>query len=160
MKDFYTAQKPNLSQMQTLSKSLSAGYSFDNITVRKKNGELELMFIGGTRDNVTMYLNPENLDLTAEYPVEGCSAAVLQNFRAMYQDTRLRGILELFNETNPNAILITHKGIFIALGRPLKHPNKTELEGGILMTFEPGFTDRNIVEKIDTDVYLYDTLVY
>lgn len=50
------------------------------------------MFQGGPVDNVTMYLNAADLSLAAEYAVEECSPAVLQRFRTMYQDTRLREI--------------------------------------------------------------------
>jgi hypothetical protein len=161
MKDYYTANKNSLVEIRTLSKTLVDSYVFEKVTIRKKSGELELMFDGGgSRNNVTMYLNPGNLSLIAEYPVDGCNADVLQRFRTIYQDNALREILTLFEEIDPKAIRITHGAVFVALGRPLKHPNKTELEGGILMTFASGFTDRKIVETIDTNVYLYDALVY
>jgi hypothetical protein len=160
MKDYYTTNQNSLTQIRTLSQTLVGNYIFEKITIRKKRGELELMFHGGTVDNVTMYLDPGDLSLNSEHPVDECSATVLQRFRTMYNDNTLRQILNLFEAIEPKAIRITKGGVFVALGRPLKHSNKTELEGGILMTFASGFTDRKIVETIDTNVYLYDTLVY
>ncbi len=160
MKDYYTTNKASLIQMRTLSDAVADAYEFERVTIIKKSGELELMFHGaGPRNNVTMYLNPANLSLIAEYPVEGCDPAVLQRFRTMYQDNTLRQILHLFESIEPRAIKITHAGVFVSLGKPLKHTN-VNLDGGILMTFESGFTDRKIVEEIEPNVYLYDTLVY
>jgi hypothetical protein len=77
----------------------------------------------------------------------------------MYQDNALREILHLFEAIDPRAVRISHGGVFVALGGPLKHPN-VNLDGGILMTFRRGVPDKKIVEEIDTNVYLYDTLIY
>jgi hypothetical protein len=159
MKDYYKTNKTSLIQMKTLSDALADAYTFERITIMKKSSELELMFHGGSGNNVTMYLNLTDLSLISEHPVDECDPAVLQRFRTMYQNSNLRQILNLFEQIDPKAIKITHVGIFVALGKPLKHMN-VNLDGGILMTFEPGFTDRTIVEEIDTNVYLYDTLVY
>jgi hypothetical protein len=158
MKDYYTTNQDSLVQIRTLSQTLADNYAFLKVTIRKKSGELELMFHGGSRDNVTMYLNPGNLSLISEHVVDGCDPAVLQRFRTMYQDDDLREILSLFEATEPKAIRISHGGVFAALGETLKSPNPN-LEGGILMTFEPEQNNR-IVEQIDTNVYLYDDLVY
>ena len=117
------------------------------------------MFIGGESNNVTMYLNPADLSLTSEHTVDECDPAVLERFRTMYNDTTLREVLQLFEVIEPKAIKITQGGVFVALGQPLAHPN-VNLNGGILMTFAPGYTNRKIVEEIDTNVYLYDALVY
>ena len=160
MKDYYTTNQNSLILLRNLSDSLAENYDFQKVTIREKGGELELMFHGGSRNNVTMYLDTADLSLLTEHSVEGCSAEALQRFRTMYQNNDLRQILHLFNSIEPNAIKMTHKGVFVSLGQPLKHKNKAELEGGILMTFAAGFTDQDIVEEIGTNVYLYDTLVY
>lgn len=160
MRDYYTTNQNSLTQIRMLSQTLAGNYVFEKVTIRKKNGKLEVGFYGGIVDNAPMYLNPEDLSLISENPIDEINAEVLQRFRTMYNDTTLRQILNLFEQIEPKAIRITHGGVFVALGKPLKHPNKTELEGGILMTFASGFTDRKIVETIDTNVYLYDTLVY
>lgn len=159
MKDYYTANQDSLAQIRTLSDTLADGYAFQKVTIRKKSGELELMFHGGSRNNVTMYLNPVNLSLLSEHVVEGCSPEVLQRFRTMYQDNTLREILALFEAIEPKAIRISHGGVFVALGQTLESPNPN-LEGGILMTFEPELNNSRIVEQIDINVYLYDDLVY
>jgi hypothetical protein len=111
------------------------------------------------RDNVSMYLNPTDLSLIHEFPVDGCDPAVLQRFRTMYNDNTLREILHLFESIEPKAISVSHGGVFVALGQTLKSPNPN-LEGGILMTYEPEINNSRIVEEIDTNVYLYDDLVY
>ncbi len=159
MKDYYTTNKNSLLEMRTLSQALADSYTFQQITIIKKSGELELMFHGGVRDNVTMYLNLGDLSLISEHVVDGCDPVVLQRFRTMYQDNDLREILSLFELIEPKAIRISHGGIFVALGKTLESPNPN-LKGGILMTFEPELNNSRIVEQIDTDVYLYDDLVY
>lgn len=159
MRDYYSTNKNNLINIRTLSNTLSSNYSFEQVTIKKKNEKLELIFFGGVSDNVSMYLNPSNLDLIHEFSAQGCSAEVHQRFRTMYQDNTMRGILNLFELIDPKAVRITHGGVFVALGRPLKHPN-VNLNGGILMTFAPGVSDYEIVEEIDANVYLYDALVY
>lgn len=159
MKDYYTINQNDLTQIRTLSQTLISNYVFEKITIRKKKGEFEILFsaeVGG----VSMYVNPLDLSLIHEFPGSKCSPEVLQRFRTMYHDNRLREILTLFEAIDPKAIRITHGAVFVALGSPLKHSNKTELEGGVLMTFASGFKDRKIVETIETNVYLYDTLVY
>lgn len=159
MKDYYTTNKDSLTQVHTLSESLADDYAFLTITIIKKRGQLELGFTGGSRNNVSMYLNPVDLSLIHEFPVEGCDAAVLQTFRTMYQDNRLREILLLYEEMEPKAITISHGGVFVALGKTLRSPNPN-LSGGILMTYEPESNAKRIVEQIDTNVYLYDDLIY
>lgn len=159
MKDYYTTNQVSLTQIRTLSHTLADNYAFQKVTIKKKSGELELMFHGGVRDNVTVYLDPGNLGLISEHPVDECDPMVLQRFRTMYNNNTLREILHLFEAIEPKAIRITHGGVFVALGKPLKSPN-VNLDGGILMTFASGYSDNKIVEEIDTNVYLYDTLVY
>jgi hypothetical protein len=160
MKDYYTANKDSLVTIRTLSKTLADNYAFEKVTIQNTSVGLELMFQGGDGDNVTMYLNPSNLSLKSESAVDGCSAEALTRFRAMYNGNTLREILNLFDDINPVALKITHRSIFVALGQPLKSKNPS-LNGGILMTFQAGVTtDKKIVETIDTNVYLYDALVY
>ncbi len=159
MKDYYTTNQDSLVQIRTSSQTLADNYAFLKVTIRKKSGELELMFHGGSRDNVTMYLNPGNLSLISEHVVDGCDPAVLQRFRTMYQDNDLREILNLFEVIEPNAIRISHGSVFVALGQTLESPNPN-LEGGILMTFDAEANNSRIVEQIGTNVYLYDDLVY
>jgi hypothetical protein len=158
MRDYYTTNQDNLAQIRTLSKTLVDNYAFEKITIKKKSGELEIGF-WAEAGAASMYVNSSDLSLIHEFPNSKCSAAVLQTFRTMYNDNTLKEILTLFEAIEPKAIRITHGGVFVALGQPLLSPN-VNLNGGILMTFEPGFTDRKIVETIDTNVYLYDTLVY
>lgn len=159
MKDYYTTNKDSLVEIRTLSQTLAGNYTFQVVTIIKKSGELELGFTGGNRNNVTMYLNPGDLSLISEHAVDGCDPAVLQKFRTMYQDNDLREILNLFEVIEPKAITISHGGVFVALGKTLQSPNPN-LKGGILMTFEPEVNNNRIVEQIDTNVYLYDDLVY
>ncbi len=159
MKDYYTVNKDSLVSIRTLSKTLADNYAFQKVTIKNTDVGLELMFYGGVRDNVTMYLNPTDLSLISESVVDGCSTEALTRFRTMYNGNTLREILNLFDDVNPRALKITHRSIFVALGPPLKSPNPS-LNGGILMTFQPAVTDKKIVETIDTNVYLYDTLVY
>ena len=158
MKDYYTANQPRLAQIQTLSNTLADNYTFEKVTIKKKSGELEIGFwaeVGAA----SMYVNPSGLGLLSENPNSECSAEVMERFRTMYNDTTLREVLQLFEVIEPKAIKITQGGVFVALGQPLAHPN-VNLNGGILMTFAPGYTNRKIVEEIDTNVYLYDALVY
>jgi hypothetical protein len=159
MKDYYTQNRGRLIQMRTSSKALAESYAFDKITIIKKNGTLELGFWGDVVGAASIYVNLSDFSLISENPNEDCSPEDLQIFRAIYNDTRLREILVSFGQIEPKAVKIARGAIFVSLGSPLEHPN-VNLNGGILMTFKPGFTDRKIVEKIDTDVYLYDTLVY
>ncbi len=159
MKDYYNTNKVSLTQVRTLSESLADDYAFLTITIIKKRGQLELGFTGGSRNNVSMYLNPVDLSLIHEFPVEGCDPAILQTYRTMYNDNTLREILNLFKTIEPKAITISHGGVFVALGGTLKSPNPN-LSGGILMTYEPEINNSRIVEQIDTNVYLYDDLIY
>ncbi len=158
MKDYYMTNKDSLVEIRTLSQALGGNYAFVKLTIRKKSGEIELMTHGESRNNVTMYLNPADLSLISEHFDEACDPAVLQRFRTMYNDNTLREILNLFEAIEPKAISIWHGGVFVALGETLESPNPN-LEGGILMTIEPAHS-RRIVEQIDTNVYLYDDLVY
>lgn len=159
MEDYYNANKDDLIAIRGLSQTLDSNYEYQKITIRQKDGELEVMFIGGTVDNVTMYIGTVDHSLLAEYPTSKCSSEVLERFRTMYNDTTLREILQLFTAIEPNAIRMNSKGVFLALGETLKHPNKN-LEGGVFMSFEPGFSSRWVTSEIDTNVYLYDALVY
>lgn len=158
MKDYYTTNNTSLTQIRLLSKVLSDNYTFRQITIVEKSGELELGF-DGEIGAASMYLNPTDLSLIHEFPNSKCSAEELQRFRTMYQDSGLRQILNLFKQIEPEAITISHGGVFVALGKTLQSPNPN-LKGGILMTFEPELNNRRIVEQIDTNVYLYDDLVY
>lgn len=159
MKDYYTAKKDSLLTIRALANTLADNYEFNKVTIRNTSAGLELMFHGGVRDNVTMYLHSSNLTLRSESVVDGCHTEALQRFRAMYQDNVLRQILQIFKTIEPKAIRITKGGVFIALGQPLKSPNPN-LEGGILMTYQAESNIKRIVEEIDTNVYLYDGLVY
>ena len=159
MKDYYITNQDSLVQIRTLSQTLANNYAFIKLTIRKKSGKLELMSHGESRNNVTMYLNPTDLSLISEHSFDECDPAVLQRFRTMYQDNDLREILNLFEAIEPKAIRISQGGVFVALGETLESPNPN-LEGGILMTFEPELNNSRIVEQIDTNVYLYDDLVY
>jgi hypothetical protein len=160
MKDYYTANKNSLVTIRTLSKTLADNNAFRKVTIKKKDVGVEIMFEGGDGDNATIYLNPSDLSLRSESVVDGCSSEALTRFRAMYNSNTLRDILNLFDDINPKALKISHRSIFVALGQPLKSKNPS-LDGGILMTFQAGdTTDNKIVETIDTNVYLYDTLVY
>ncbi|WP_133259701.1 hypothetical protein [Pseudochryseolinea flava] len=159
MKDYYNTNKNSLVEIRTSGVALANSYDFQKITIRKKSGELELMFHGGSRNNVTMYLNPTSLNLISEHVVEGCSSDALQRYRTMYQSSALRLILSRFEQISPKAIRISDGGIFVALGGTLKSANPN-LEGGILMTMEPEVNNTRIVEQIDTNVYLYDDLIY
>ena len=160
MEDYYNANKNDLIDIRGFSDTLNNNFEYLKITIRQKDGDLEVMFHGGTVDNVTMYIDPVGHGLLAEYPTSKCSPAVLERFRAMYNDNTLREILRLFKEIEPNAIRINSKGVFVALGQPLKYPNKGELEGGIYMPFEFGFSSQWVTKEIDSNVYLYDALVY
>jgi hypothetical protein len=158
MKDYYITHKNNLLQIRSLSDGVADNYAFEKITIIKKRGELEILFsaeVGG----VSMYVNPEDFSLIHEFANSQCSPEVLQRFRALYNNNTFREILYLFESIKPKALRISHGGVFIALGSPLKSPN-VNLDGGILMTFKSGVADYKIVETIDTNVYLYDTLVY
>lgn len=159
MKDYYTTHKNSLLEIKAQSAALADEYEFLAIAIQKKRNQLEVVFQGGTVDNVTMYLNPEELTLIAEYPVPGCSEMYLQRFRTMRESTMLTEILRLFEAIEPDAIKIGPAGVFVALGGTLRSPNPN-LAGGILMTFEPELGNSGIVEKIDTNVYLYDDLIY
>ncbi|MDH5368109.1 MAG: hypothetical protein OEW67_14075 [Cyclobacteriaceae bacterium] len=160
MEDYYTANQVDLTAIRAASQTLSSNCEYVKITIRKKSGKLELRFYGGAVDNVTMYINPTDLSLISEHPVDECSPVVLDRFRTMYNDATLRTILQLFAKIEPNAVRINSKGVFVALGETLKHPNKGELEGGIFMAFASGFTSQWVISEIDTNVYLFDTLIY
>lgn len=159
MKDYYNTNKNSLVAMRNLSEGITDNYTFNQVTIVNKDVGLELMFQAGDYDNVTMYLNPSDLSLISESAVDECSVEALTRFRAMYNDNALRQILQLSLDIDPKAILITNGSLFIGLGQPLESPNPS-LSGGILMTFQPGVADNKIVETIDTNVYLYDTMVY
>ena len=159
MEDYYTANQDSLVQIRALSDTLAENYAFERISIIKKRGDLEVMFIGGTVDNATMYIDPADLSLISEGAVEGCSQAAFASYQTMYNDTTLRSILQLFIDIEPMAIRITKGGVFVALGQALESPN-VNLNGGILMPFETGFSSAKIVEEIDTNVYLFDALIY
>ncbi|HEY3404412.1 MAG TPA: hypothetical protein VGK59_13570 [Ohtaekwangia sp.] len=160
MKDYYTTNKDSLVEIRRLSQTLAGNYDFQVVTIIKKRGQVELGF-DGEIGAASMYLNPSDLSLIHEFPNSKCSPEELQRFRTMYQDNDLREILNLFEAIEPKAITISHGGVFVALGKTLQSPNPN-LKGGILMTYEPEPSNSHsrIVEQIDTNVYLYDDLVY
>lgn len=158
MKEYYLNNKDSLVEMQTLSQGLADNYAFQMITIRKKREQLEVRF-SSESGGVSMYVTPSDLSLIHEFVSDDCDPVVLQMYRTLYQGNTFRQILRLFEAIEPKAISIWHGGIFVALGPTLESKNPN-LEGGILMTDEPDPTNRRIVEQIDTNVYLYDDLVY
>gem|GEM_PF-5085219 len=160
MKDYYASNKTSLARIRSLSENLATNYTFEKVTIRKKRDEIEVMFRNGSRSNVTMYLSVDDFSLIRELGAGEAESQVLQKFRLMLQSQAFKEILQLFRMTSPKALKLTHRSIFIALGPPLKSSNRTELEGGLLMTFQAAVEDPKIVEKIHENVFLYDTLVY
>jgi hypothetical protein len=109
MKDYYITNKNSLVTIRTLSKTLADNYAFEQVTVKKKDVGVEIMFEGGDGNNATIYLKPSDLSLRSESVVDGCSSEALTRFRAMYNSNTIRDILNLFEDINITGAQIKFK---------------------------------------------------
>jgi len=162
---YYEKNKSDMDSIRNISKEFTEIYHFEYASLRKLSVGIRFSVhdkhpYKGTGE----YFNPETFE---PIPFDGndtivcdsCTDEERESYEALLLDSRLNAILRLYTKIKPKAIKITSEGVFFALGSPLKHPNKSEVEGGIFMPFGEDFNRKLVVKKIDENVYLYDTVV-
>jgi hypothetical protein len=162
---YYKINRSDMDSIKEISKEFYETYHFEFASFRELSVGIRLSVhdknpYKGTGE----YYNPETLkpihfDERDTTICESCTFEERERYKDLLADSRLKDILCLYTKIKPVAIEITAEGVFFALGSPLKHPNKTEVEGGILMPFGDNFNRNLVVKKIDENAYLYDTVV-
>lgn len=123
-----------------------------------------LIAIGGPYKTMTGYINLEtfkvNQELMELFLCDSCPTDERKKYQALFSDQRLIRMLGIFKAINPNAIAIDSNGVFLALGRGLKHPYNFEVEGGVFVPYVNTYYSLQVVERIEgEDAFLYDTVV-
>lgn len=160
MIDFYKKHDKDLIQVQKICKELQIEYKFESAVIRGGKEDMGFsMNIERPFKSIGYGFSNEDLSEMWFYPCDSCTTEERKKYEALRADSTLKTILRLYTKIKPDAIEITSEGVFFALGAPLKHPNKSEVEGGIFMPFGEDFNRKLVVRKIDDNAYLYDTVV-
>lgn len=163
---YYEKYTSEMDSLKSLSKSFIDKYNFKSMSIRAQSKDIGIRLLVLTDDphkGTGGYYNHETFELMPfsenTSVCDSCTIEERKKYEALRTDSTLKDILRLYTKIKPDAIKITSEGVFFALGSPLKHPNKSEVEGGILMPFGEDFNRNLVVKKIDENAYLYDTVV-
>lgn len=163
---YYQKYRTEIESIKDISQSFSNAYGFEYCSIRKLNVGIRLLVHDKHPDKGTgEYYDPKTLEPTpfsmADTTIcDSCTEEERERYRALLADSRLKELLRLYMRIKPDAIRITSDGVFFALGAPLKHPNKSEVEGGIFIPFGEEFFKGQVVKQIEGEnAYLYDTVV-
>ena len=162
---YFDNHKQDIEQLKIVSEEFSKMYAFESCSIRELNTGVKFSIranspykgTGGYYDPKTLDLIPYSNDTNI---CDSCTEKEVEIYKKMFADNRLKELLKLNLKLKPSAIQITNEGLFIALGNPIKHKNKTEVEGGIFLPFKEGFNKTEVVKQIRNEsAYLYETVV-
>ncbi len=162
---YYEKYKEDMDSIKEISKEFNKAYHFEYASLRELSVGIRLsVHDKHPYKGIGEYFNTETFetipfDANDTIVCDSCTDEERKRYKALLVDSRLKTILRLYTKIKPDAIEITSEGVFFALGAPLKHPNKSEVEGGIFMPFGENFNRKLVVKKIDDNAYLYDTVI-
>jgi hypothetical protein len=160
--DFYYDHKVELLRIQQLAREIADGFHCEGIVIRGRKGNVSSLRMTIERPYKSMGYGFNNSDLSVKhfYPCDSCTALEREKYETLPTDSRLQELVRLYIGTKAVALKVNSEGVFFALGPPIRHKNKSEVEGGVFMPFGEEFNRAMIIQQIDGEnANLYDTVV-
>jgi hypothetical protein len=166
MIEFYQKNRSEIYSIKRLANELVIEYPFEFLSIRNQTdiGIVLLVSIKPPYKSMSLTYDQKTCELITDSiylsQCDSCTESERNTYNHLIKEKRIKELLQLFLKLKPNAILITSDGVFFALGWPLNHRNKSEVEGGIFLPFGKEFLKEQIVKQIEGEnAFLYDTVV-
>jgi hypothetical protein len=163
----YNKHKQEMIQLTELSFAFYNSYKFEYSYLRYMGDDVGIRF--SAHDQGAFSGTGEYFDSDSFEPMPPispgdtvvcikCNYSERNRYVSMTRDVKLKKIMRIFMDINPNAIEITSSGVFFALGSAVT-TNNTEVEAGVFVAYSAENEPNQSIKKIDDNVYLYEAVI-